>query len=162
MKRVLTIGLVVAGILSIAGPEATAQNQNFGIGFGMGSVGADPFSGYYSWFLPRQAAMAATPTVNNQLNQFTAERIDNMNEAARSSNSILSYANLGLGNGPGQGFDDDRPRNPRPRLSATGPMITNTSGRGVAGYHDRAGSYFPTMRQSTYRNPGLPVSRGRR
>jgi len=162
MKRILTIGVVVAGILSTAGSEASAQNQNMGMGFGIGSVGSDPFSGYYSWFLPRQAAMAATPTVNNQLSQFTAERIDNMNDAARSSNSILSYANLGIGNATGQTFDDDRPRNPRPRLSATGPMNTNISGRGVSGYHDRAGSYFPTMRQSTYRNPGLPVSRGRR
>ncbi len=162
MKRIVTIGLVVAGILSIAERTASGQNQNLGMGFGIGSVGADPFSGYYSWFLPRQAAMAATPTVNNQLSQYTAERIDNMNEAARSSNSVLSYANLGLGGGTGQAFDDDRPRNPRPRLSATGPMITNTTGRGVAGYYDRAGSYYPTMRQSTYRNPGLPVSRGRR
>jgi hypothetical protein len=159
MKRMLTIGMIVTGALSIAAQEATAQN--FNPGFGMGNVSADPFSGYYSWFLPRQAAMAATPTVNNQLSQYTAERIDSMNESARSSNSVLSYANLGL-NGNQSQFDDDRPRNPRPRLSATGPMITNTNGRGLSGYHDRAGSYYPTMRQSTYRNPGLPASRGRR
>lgn len=162
MKRMLTIGLVVTGLVSISGREASAQGM--GMGFGMGSAVADPFSGYYSWFLPRQAAMAATPTVNNQINQYTAERVDSFNDSMRANNSVLSYANLGLGGGgaPNQaGFDDDRPRNPRPRISATGPMITNPAGRGVSGYHDRAGSYFPTMRQSTYRNPGLPRSRGR-
>ncbi len=162
MKRTLTIGLVMAGLVSFTGREAAAQNQAFGMGFGMGSVGADPFSGYYSWFLPRQAAMAATPTVNNQLNQYTAERVDSFNDSLRANNSILSYANLGLGGPVNQaGLDDDRPKNPRPRLSATGPMITNAAGRGIMGYHDRAGSYFPTMRQSTYRNPGLPRGRAR-
>lgn len=160
MNRKIMIAVAMAGLVIVSGREASAQN--FGMGFGMGSAVADPFSGYYSWFLPRQAAMAATPTMNNQINQYTAERIDGMNESLRSSNSILSYANMGLGGPTNQGgFDDDRPRNPRPRLSATGPMITNTAGRGVSGYHDRAGSYFPTMRQSTYRNPGLPRSRAR-
>lgn len=163
MKRTLTIGLVMAGLVSVFGPQAAAQVPNQGFGIGIGSVGADPFSGYYSWFLPRQAAMAATPTVNNQLNQYTAERVDTFNESMRANNSVLSYANLGLGGGSVNqaGLDDDRPKNPRPRLSSTGPMITNTTGRGIMGYHDRAGSYYPTMRQSTYRNPGLPRSRAR-
>ena len=113
----------------------------------------------FTELLPRQAAMASTSTVNNQLSPFQAERVDSINEAARSSNSILNYATLGIGAAQGQSIDDDRPRNPRPRLSATGPMVTSGGGRGVTGYYDRAGSYFPTMRGSTYRNPGLPARR---
>jgi hypothetical protein len=156
MRRVLAIGLVLAGAWAFSTP---ASAQVGGMGFGIGNVAADPFSGYYSWFLPRQAAMASTSTVNNQLSQFQAERVDSINEAARSSNSILNYATLGIGAAQGQSIDDDRPRNPRPRLSATGPMVTSGGGRGVTGYYDRAGSYFPTMRGSTYRNPGLPARR---
>jgi hypothetical protein len=156
MRRCLLFGLIVTGISALT-PSAHAQN--FGIGAGIGNIAADPFSGYYSWFLPRQAAMASTPTVNNQLNQFAAERVDNYAESRRASSNVLDYATLGIGAATGQDLDDGRPRNPRPRLSSTGPVVSNYTGHGVGRYHERSGSYYPTQRASTYRNPGLPGRR---
>jgi hypothetical protein len=150
--------LVLAGLSAVSTSVQAQFNPGFGVG--IGSIGADPFSGYYSWFLPRQAAMAATPSVNNQLSQYAAERVDSFTESGRAG-SALNYANLGIGSATGQTVDDGRPRNPRPRLSATGPMVTSQGGHGAGGYYERASSYYPTLRGSTYRNPGLPQSRRR-
>jgi len=138
----------------------TAQAQGPGMpGFGIGSVAADPFSGYYSWFLPRQAAMAAQPTLNNQLNMYTSERVQNQMDNRSGNMGGLDLSSLGLAGSKGADLNTDSPRNPRPRLSSTGPVVENARGTGLAKYHGRAGSYFPTMRNGTFRNNGLPPSR---
>lgn len=151
-------------VLGVAGLVIFSQGASAQIampGASIGNMAADPFSGYYSWFLPRQAAMAAAPTINNQLNQYTAERVASQNSSAANMPNVLDYASLGIGAATGSAVDDNRPRNPRPRISSTGPIVENAGGRGLGQYHGRANSYFPTLRGGTYTNTGLPRSRGR-
>lgn len=154
MRRIVFAVMALCAFLTIAS-EAKAQLP----GLGVGTVGADPFSGYYSWFLPRQAAMASQPTVNRQLNNFMADRVSDQLSPRSSTLGNVDFANLGIGGSSAPDLNSDSPRNPRPRLSSTGPVVENSMGHGVSRYHDRAGSYFPTMRGSTYANRGLPPFR---
>lgn len=160
MRRLLFAGLLFIGV-SLTAPQADAQGIGMP-GFGIGSVAADPFSGYYSWFLPRQAAMAAQPTLNNQLNMYTSERVQNQMDPRGGGGGGLGgidLSSLGLAGSKPTDLNSDQPRNPRPRLSSTGPIVENSRGTGLSRYHGRSGSYFPTMRTGTYRNNGLPPSR---
>ena len=159
---------VLTGLLLIAGISTTISNavaQNVGGGMGgpsMGNIAADPFTGYYSWFLPRQAAMAAQSSVGSQLNAYTSDRVASQN-MPQSNMSNLDLAGRGLGGAGMPSLDSDSPRNPRPRLSSTGPIVENSQGKGLNRYHGRSSSYFPTARKGTFANPGLPPSRrGRR
>ena len=49
-----------------------AEAQILGTGFANGGV--DPFSFYYGYYLPHQAAIAAQPTPLDTINQITAAR----------------------------------------------------------------------------------------
>lgn len=161
MRRIVLAALLVLTLQFSGQTSLKAQTGMPAMGPSIGSIGADPFSGYYSWFLPRQAAMAAQPTLNNQLNMYTAERVASQNMPANGLNS-MDLAGLGLAGANAPSLDSDAPRNPRPRLSSTGPIVENSMGKGLGRYHSRAGSYYPTMRQGTYGNNGLPkTSRGR-
>lgn len=157
MRKLLIAGFLLLGVFQFSSP-ADAQGPAMP-NFGIGSVAADPFSGYYSWFLPRQAAMAAQPTLNNQLNMYTSERVQNQLEPRSSNLGGLDLSSLGLAGSKTTDLNSDQPRNPRPRLSSTGPIVENTIGLGLSRYHSRSGSYFPSMRNGTYRNNGLPASR---
>ena len=157
MRRLLIAGFLFLGV-SLTASQADAQGVGMP-GFGIGSVAADPFSGYYSWFLPRQAAMAAQPTLNNQLNMYTSERVQNQMESRGGGLGGLDLSSLGLAGSNPSDLNSDQPRNPRPRLSATGPIVENSRGTGLARYHSRSGSYYPSIRPGTYRNNGLPQSR---
>lgn len=155
MRRILTASLTLVTV-SYMGGSVKAQGVP---GFGIGTVGADPFAGYYSWFLPRQAAMASQPTVNRQLNSYMSERVSNQLSPPSSTLGGLDLSNLGIGGAAPSDLNSDQPRNPRPRLSSTGPVVENGMGRGLSRYHGRAGSYFPTMRSGSYANNGLPPTR---
>jgi hypothetical protein len=157
MRKSLSILMLMVAAQLLAN-SANAQGPGMP-GFGIGSVAADPFNGYYSWFLPRQAAMAAQPTLNNQLNMYTSERVQNQMDNRSGNLGGLDLSSLGLAGSNGSDLNTDAPRNPRPRLSSTGPVVENSRGTGLMKYHARAGSYYPTMRTGTYRNNGLPPSR---
>lgn len=161
MRRLVFAVLFTATICLANTSSSHAQTGMPSFGPSIGNIGADPFSGYYSWFLPRQAAMAAQPTINNQLNSYTADRVASQN-MAQGSLSNLDLSGLGLAGAAASNLDSDAPRNPRPRLSSTGPIVENSRGQGLGRYHGRAGSYYPTMRNGTHANTGLPPSRGRR
>jgi hypothetical protein len=158
MRRNVLTGLILcAGISALMSTVSAQGMPGMGAG-GMGGVAADPFTGYYSWFLPRQAAMAAQSTVGNQLNMYTSDRVASQN-MPQSNMGNLDLAGLGLAGASVPSVDSDAPRNPRPRLSSTGPIVENSMGKGLNRYHERAGSYYPTMRRGTFANPGLPPSR---
>ena len=160
MRRIVVATLFSLPLFLAGSHSAQAQTGMPSMVPSIGSVGADPFSGYYSWFLPRQAAMAAQPTLNSQLNMYTAERMASQNMPQNGLNN-LDLAGLGLAGANTPNLDSDAPRNPRPRLSSTGPIVENSQGKGLGRYHSRAGSYYPTMRNGTYSNNGLPKMRGR-
>ena len=59
MRRNVLTGLILcAGISTLMSTVSAQGMPGMGAG-GMGGVAADPFTGYYSWFLPRQAAQSA-------------------------------------------------------------------------------------------------------
>lgn len=152
--------LAAAAVIAMLGLSSETQAQIVATpGMGVGSVGADPFSGYYSWFLPRQAAMASQPTVNRQLNMYMADRVSDQLSPPSSNLGSMDFSNFGIGGANSPDLNTDAPRNPRPRLSSTGPVVENGMGRGLTRFHGRAASYYPTMRNGTSANPGLPKSR---
>lgn len=151
--------LAAAAVMAVFGLSSEAQAQATIPGLGVGTVGADPFSGYYSWFLPRQAAMASQPTVNRQLNMHMSDRVNDQLSPPSSNFGSMDFGNFGIGGAKAADLNTDAPRNPRPRLSSTGPVVENAMGRGLTKYHGRAASYYPTMRTGTHANAGLPPSR---
>ncbi|HEV3121038.1 MAG TPA: hypothetical protein VGY53_04010 [Isosphaeraceae bacterium] len=66
MRRLILAGAVGLSF-AILTPGARAQ-----VGFSPGF--SDPFFLYYGYYLPRQAALAAQPTVQSQLNQVAVDR----------------------------------------------------------------------------------------
>ena len=122
----------------------------------------DPFFLYYSYFLPRQAALAAQPKVSDTINA---------NVAARQSYAATNRANLYDPNGAYGAFDgyDSNESFSRPggrgasggaarqSLAYRGLPTTNIAGRGPALYYNRAGLYHPQLRNGQYANRNLAV-----
>ena len=68
MRRAL-LALAVAVAMIGWAPGGTAFAQ-----VGGGNLGSDPFSLYYGYYLPHQAAIAAQPTPMDTINQNIAQR----------------------------------------------------------------------------------------
>jgi len=123
----------------------------------------DPFFLYYSYFLPRQAALAAQPKVSDTINP---------NVAARQSYASTNRANLYDPNGAYGAFDGYDPNETfgrtagrggaaggaaRQTLAYRGLPTTNIAGRGPALFYNRAGLYHPQLRSGQYGNRNLAV-----
>lgn len=121
----------------------------------------DPFFLYYSYFLPRQAALAAQPKVSDTINA---------NVAARQSYAATNRANLYDPNGAYGSFDGYDPNETfnraggrgasggaRQTLAYRGLPTTNIAGRGPALYYNRAALYHPQLRNGQYPNRNLAV-----
>jgi hypothetical protein len=145
--RVLGLGLGLG--LFLACVPAQAQDYN------------DPFFLYYGFFLPRQAAISATPTVNDTLNAVTATR-----QATATTNRATLYdpnGNLAplddfegpAGLGGGRARTDDRSRSIASGRFPTG----NSNGMGPAQFYSRTARYYPTLRSGKSTNRNVFVGR---
>jgi hypothetical protein len=135
MRRLAIGCLVVLGLSAFA---SSSRAQFFG-----GSTD-DPFFLYYGFYLPRQAAMAATPRPEMTVNAMAALRQQNaVTERAGLYDPVQPF---GAG-----AFDPSRPfadrSNPR-RYMAGGVASAGgaINGSGPAGHYNRHSSYFPGMR----------------
>jgi len=141
------IGLAVAFGFSLLAPASQAQ--------GIGNFN-DPFTFYYGFYLPHQAAIAAQPTPMDTLNAVTAAR--QYNAPANRSGMFDPVSPYGMdepdlfgagGRGLGQAM-------------STPSMNSNARGTGPALYYNRTARYFPGMRQGRGPNRNISVGSGRR
>jgi len=145
MRRALFSLLVLGGFAALA-PSSHAQFTN--------NLN-DPFYQYYAWFLPRQAAMAAQPRVNDSINAIAAARSDVAQAERQLYNPVVPYGDSG---DPNQSFRREGARGRTP--SGVGLPSTNVGGRGDSRYFSRD-PYHPGARLTTQgRAPSVPRGRG--
>jgi hypothetical protein len=158
MRRPI-LGLAAAAAIVLLVPAGRAHGQ--------AGVGADPFSFYYGYYLPHQAAMAARPTPLDTINNVTAQR----QYAAQTDRSALydpispyaedesdpfrSYGGGRRGGGGGGG-------GPRIQSFTYGKDNSNTRGEGPAMFYNRTARYFPTLRAGRGPNQNLAADRPHR
>jgi hypothetical protein len=150
MRRMLGI-LAVLALISATAKEGRAQTS-----FSAG----DPFFLYYGYFLPRQAAMASQPRVEDTINAASASQ----QSYAQTNRTSLYDPNGGYGSDrfADTGFLDGRGRG-RPATTGPGGMTTfrsrasvpntNVPGTGPQIYFNRTATYFPQMRPGLGRGP---------
>ena len=137
MNRAGCVSLSVVVLTLLVVQPAQAQNQSVG----------DPFSLYYGFFLPRQAAMSMNMGPSATLNQISSER-QRFSAVERGSLYEPSQP-FGLDMGGFGGASDARGnRERRVPTSPMGLISDNRMGMGVPGYFNRTGSYYPRLRQS--------------
>jgi len=141
------IGLAVAFGFSLMAPASQAQ------GFGNFS---DPFTFYYGFYLPHQAAVATRPTPMDTLNAVTAER--QFNAPTNRSGMFDPVSPYGMedpdifgagGRGRGQALSSPS-------------MNSNARGTGPAMHYNRTARYFPGRREGRGPNSNISVGSPRR
>jgi len=157
MVRRPRLALAVTLAASLFVPTTRANAQLLG---GSGG-GVDPFSFYYGYYLPHQAAIAAQPTALDTINQVTA---------ARQFNAVTDRAGLYDPISP-YGAEESDPLRPyaptrggerlaRPQGSGYG--TSNSRGTGPAQYYNRTARYHPNIRTGYGPNRNISVVRGSR
>jgi hypothetical protein len=148
MRRPFLVRVIAVVVLALASANQ-AQAQTAG-------VGTDPFSFYYGYYLPHQAAMAAQPHVGDQLNQIVATRqYTAQTDRTQLYDPISPY-----------GDEEADPLRPYSNTARGGtarqPMSfgygnTNSaiSGSGPSGYYSRTARYFPSLRTGRGPNRNL-------
>jgi hypothetical protein len=147
---------VLGAVLAVSAWATDSRAQNGNGGFD------DPFFLYYSYFLPRQAALAAQPHVEDTINQNFA----NNQATARTNRAGLYDPNGGYGAfddyDPDNALDNPMKRGGRAnsgvRRSARGLPTTNIAGRGPSLYYNRAGQFYPSLRTGVGPNHNLAVT----
>ena len=123
---------------------------------------SDPFFLYYGYFLPRSAALAAQPRVEDTINQNFA----NNQSSARTNRAGLYDPNGGYGAfdnyNPNDRFDNATAQGGRAnqavRRSMRGLPTTNIAGRGPTLYYNRAAQFYPSLRTGIGPNRNLAVT----
>ncbi len=113
-----------------------------------GGLGNDPFSLYYGFYLPHQAAIAAQPTPLDTINAVTAARqFTAVTDRAALYDPISPYSDEELD--PLAPFSARRGRG---RTATIPNFANNARGTGPALYYNRLARYYPNLR-STGRGP---------
>jgi hypothetical protein len=104
----------------------------------------NPFTFYYGVYLPRQAALAAQPSVRDSIRQYSVER---QYSAVTERAGLYDPAGpIGLeGYDPLQPFGSQAQRRSRPRLSPGGIASLNLNGQGPSDYFNRTASFHPRL-----------------
>jgi hypothetical protein len=156
MRRPISGLAVVLGIVLLTHTgEARAQ---------MGTLGADPFSLYFGYYLPHQAAIAAQPTPMDTINAVQAQR----QVAAAADRTGLYDPVSPFGD---EDLDPLRPygrrgseRLIRPHSFATSTVNHRARGTAPPAYYNRHGTgisqYYSNMPMGFGPNRNLAVTRG--
>lgn len=140
MRRSL-LGLAAFLILGSMTAPARAQFVSNG----------DPFFLYYSWFLPRQQALAMQPRPANTVNAMATIRQDaTLTDRA---NLYAAPASRFDGFDPNRLFDHPTGR----RMGGTAAIGGSIDGNGPAQYYNRTSSYYPGLRTGRGVNPSIAV-----
>ena len=139
---------VVLGLVALFVPASRAPAQTASLG-----VGADPFSFYYGYYLPHQAAIAAQPSPLDTINAITAVRQQNaLVDRPSLYDPISPY-------GDDQDLSDPTSRKSRERLAKIQGFSSNLRGTGPASYFGRTSGYHPTLRSGRGPNRNIAVAR---
>jgi len=148
---VASSALAVLGLLS----ATDAQAQVAGAG-----IGTDPFSFYYGYYLPHQAAQAAQPRAIDTINQIVATRQYNaQTDRTQLYDPISPYGDEE--SDPLKPYSGSARRGPgsQPSSFGFGSASTVSSGNGPAVYYNRTARYFPSMRTGRGPNKNLTAHR---
>lgn len=145
MRRTM-IGLAVAMGFSLLAPSSQAQ--------GLGNFN-DPFTFYYGFYLPHQAAIAAQPTPMDTINAVTAAR--QFNAPTNRTGMFDPVSPYGMEDPDifGRGGSGGRGRG---SALSTPELNSNARGTGPAMYYNRTARYFPGVRAG--RGPNRNISVG--
>ncbi len=155
MRRPL-LGLVVALGISAGASQAQAQVPFSNVN--------DPFFAYYSYYLPRQQALANSSGPEQTINAFAAER---QRYAATNRNGMFDPSGQQSGLGDPLFEADTLNSGARKRtLSAVtgryGVHGGNLNGLGPAGfYNSKLNNYYPNLRAGRGRNANTAQTRSR-
>jgi hypothetical protein len=156
MIRRPLLALAVTLAISLLVPTSWAHAQILS-----GAGGVDPFSFYYGYYLPHQAAVAAQPTPLDTINQITAQRqYAAVTDRAGLYDPISPYGD--------EQVDPLSPYSPkrggerlgRPQTFAN--ATSNAQGRGPALYYNRTSRYHPNARSGQGPNRNLATTRSGR
>ena len=140
------LGLAALVAVAVWAPDSRAQGGTFD----------DPFFAYYGFFLPRQAALAAQPRVQDTINQNFADN----QVYARTNRSTLSDPSGGYSAfdnyDPDAAFSGNGLKRSRSAMSHANP--TGHVSRAPGLYYNRAAQYYPTLRSGIGPNRNLAVS----
>lgn len=153
MRRIV-LGLALALVLGVGAMPARAQNVNPG---GFGDL-SDPFTAYYSWYLPFQIQQAALPRPDDTIRAYSAAR----QQAALTERAGLydPIGGLGVGYDPMQSFGVAGGQSRRARTVPQGMVNLNINGAGPTGYFNRSGTHYPTLRTGRSQAPRSPIGSG--
>jgi hypothetical protein len=147
------LALAVALAISLVVPTSRVEAQILG-------GGGDPFSLYFGYYLPHQAAQAAQPTALDTINQITAARqYAAVTDRAGLYDPISPYGDEEL--------DPLRPYAPRrggERLARTpgaSGVNSNARGTGPSEHYGRTARYYSQLRTGRGPNKNLAVTRSR-
>lgn len=156
MLRRPLLALAVVTVVCLISPTRRADAQVLGTVGATGGV--DPFSFYYGYYLPHQAAIAAQPTPLDTINQVTAARqFAAMSDRTGLYDPISPYGEEELD--PTRPFSSQRGRERIARPQAFAVSTGNARGTGPALYYNRTARYFPHMRVGYGPNKNIGVTR---
>lgn len=135
--------------------EAHAQFGNF--------FNGDPFSSYYSYYVPYQASQAARPRLSEELNAISAQRRAYSNRPDRSAfgDPFEPFSLDALEKELSKPSRDRREFRSRSGNTAHNSRYPNVGGAG-GGYFNSANRYFPTHRAGQGPNRNVAAVRGGR
>jgi len=152
-RRHLGLGLVLGIFILVPTSQAHAQFGNGGINTG------DPFSLYFGYYLPHQAAIAAQATPLDTINAAQAAR---QAAVVRDQRGLLDP----IGSFGDEDIDPTRPygRSGSERIQRPHTFATSTTGARMRGsapmpFYSRTHRYYPTLRAGAGPNQNLAVSR---
>jgi len=150
----MILGLAAGLTIVTLAPTGRAYGQ---IGAG---VGADPFSFYYGYYLPHQAAIAATPTPMDTINQNIAQR---QRDAMTDRSTLYDPASpFGEEDDPLAPYSPGGRKRGGTRVGTPGFVRTPHAGTGPAMYYNRTARYFPDLKVGRGPNRNLAAARGGR
>lgn len=160
MKRPVLGWLIALGAFALVSPER-AQAQ-------LGGLMADPFSFYYGYYLPHQAAQAAQPRAIDSINQVVAQRqLTAQTDRSELFDPISPYNEedsemFSPYNGSGRGGGRQAPGVGRTAVQfGYGSVGSTRVGNGPVLYYNRTARYFPTLRTGRGPNQNLAPAHNR-
>jgi hypothetical protein len=154
MSRRPFLALAAALAVALMVPTGRAHAQI------LGTSGADPFSLYFGYYLPHQAAVAAQPNALDTINQITAARgYAAVTDRAGLYDPISPYGDEELDPLRPIGSRRGGERLARPQLNPG--STSNARGTGPAMFYNRTARYYPQIRPGRGSNRNLAVTRGR-
>jgi hypothetical protein len=154
MSRRRILALAAALAVALVLPTSRAQAQILGTG------GADPFSLYFGYYIPHQAAIAAQPNALDTINQITAARgYAAVTDRAGLYDPISPYGDEDLDplRPVGSRRGGEKLAHPQLNPGAT----SNARGTGPAMFYNRTARYYPQIRTGRGSNRNLAVTRTR-